>query len=181
MTVKSNKTVSIDDQIVPGMIAAEDPWDGKPVSIPANLAENPTLAMFNTKRRGKRLIDEAQLRAAMEVHRLWRRLHGRSPGVVDPSNEPVDVSPSGRDWTPVQENAGRRLAALRGHLGQKPYRLTILVAGHEIAPRLLTAPLLGVNEPTEADHKYMSRYYRETLGSAAEFFGFVSVTNQRSA
>ena len=181
MTVKSNKTVAIDNKVVPGTMAAEDPWDGQRTAIPANLAENPTLAMFNTKRRGRRLIDEAQLRAAMEVHRLWRRLHWRSSGVVDPSNEPVDVSTSSRDWTPIQEGAGRRLAALREHLGQKPYRLTVLVAGQEIAPRLLTATMLGVDQPTEADHKYMSRYYRDTLGSAAEFFGFVSLANQRRA
>lgn len=157
-----------------GSTQTESPWDGKRETVPANLAENPTLAMFNTKRRGKRLVDEAQLRAAMEVHRLWRQLHGKSVGVIDPSNEPVDVSVAGRDWTPKQEGAGRRLAGLRAFLGQKPYRLMVLVAGQEIPPRLLTGTMLDVEEPTEVDHKYVSRFYRDTLGSAAEFFGFVS-------
>lgn len=174
MRQRQTPRAGFDGQLHIGSTQAESPWDGKRETVPANLAENPTLAMFNTKRRGRRLVDEAQLRAAMEVHRLWRQLHGKSVGVIDPSNEPVDVSVSGRDWSPRQEGAGRRLAGLRAFLGQKPYRLMVLVAGQEIPPRLLTGTMLGVEEPTEADHKYVSRFYRDTLGSAAEFFGFVS-------
>ena len=158
----------------PSTATVENPYDGQREERLSNTAENPTLAMFNMKRNGRRVIDEAQLRAAMEVHGLWRRLHGKSHGVIDPSNEPVDVSMSGRDWTPMQESAGRRLAGLRDHLGQRMYRLTILVAGQEMPPSMLTATMLGIDTPTRADHKYIARLYRDTLTSAAEFFGFVT-------
>lgn len=163
-------TPGYDGKYLPGEATVENPYDGELETGCKNFAENPTLEMYN---RG--LVDGAALAASNEVHRLRLAMSGGSQGVIDPSNEPVDVSQRGKDWTQRQFDAAKKLISLRDSMKARDWLLVVMVAGEQMQPSIVAGWWREVppeKRITKHDKLETAKDYRSLLESVARAWGY---------
>ena len=140
---------------------AHHPSRSNPVKIKVavNLKESPLGYLAHRK-----IINEAQLKAGIEFRRLWEIMGGSGVAAMDYSKDPVD----GGGWSdPInarQFEAGKKLNAVRLHIGVRPYEIVQKVAGEGV--------FLSVLGRSHRERLTYSDYLKDALTDLSILWGF---------
>lgn len=161
---------------LPGNAVVENPYAATNPSKPTveagrNYAESPSAMLF---KRGD--IDAAQERADGKFRRLYEASQGgKSEGVIDPSNEPVDNSRGrGDGFTDRRLKAIAELDRLKNILGSIDYRIMCQVSGNRLSLTEVASIWDRSDNPSKAMRLYIGRRYKDGLLVLAREFGYVS-------
>lgn len=120
-------------------------------------------------------INEAEHRASNQFRRLYEASQGgKSQGVIDPSNEPVDCSaPQGDRYTDRQRQAARELGRLSAALGKLDYQICVHVCGDGRTIKEV-ATIFEQGEPSRKTRLEFGDRFRRALTVLAQEFGLAS-------
>lgn len=142
------------------------------VSAKFNLKESPIGLLAH-----RRIINEAQVRAAAEFRKLWETMGGAGVRAMDYSIDAVDGGGIADPISHHQMDAAKKLRDLRKHVGIRPYDILVKIVGQGIEITTLGK--------TQRERLTISDYLKDGLEDSAKFWGFETrqspVNNKKTA